>query len=70
MANLTLKQLRYFEALARDGHFRRCVTSQPALSIQIKEREQELGSELFECSVREVKLTAFGQRTDRNTHSV
>ena len=65
MTNLTLKQLRYFEALARDGRFRRaadaCAISQPALSMQIKELEQELGSELFERSAREVKLTAFGQ---------
>ncbi|MBY4592715.1 MULTISPECIES: hydrogen peroxide-inducible genes activator [Rhizobium] len=65
MKNLTLKQLRYFEALARDGRFRRaaeaCAISQPALSMQIKELEQELGSELFERSAREVKLTAFGQ---------
>jgi LysR family hydrogen peroxide-inducible transcriptional activator len=65
MTNLTLKQLRYFEALARDGRFRRaadaCSISQPALSMQIKELEQELGSELFERTAREVKLTAFGQ---------
>lgn len=65
MTNLTLKQLRYFEALARDGRFRRaadaCSISQPALSMQIKELEQELGAELFERSAREVKLTAFGQ---------
>jgi LysR family hydrogen peroxide-inducible transcriptional activator len=65
MTNLTLKQLRYFEALARDGRFRRaadaCSISQPALSMQIKELEQELGSELFERTAREVKLTTFGQ---------
>jgi len=65
MKNLTLKQLRYFEALARDGRFRRaadaCAISQPALSMQIKELEQELGNELFERSAREVKLTPFGQ---------
>ncbi|WP_117194451.1 hydrogen peroxide-inducible genes activator [Rhizobium terrae] len=65
MKNLTLKQLRYFEALARDGRFRRaadaCAISQPALSMQIKELERELGSDLFERNAREVKLTAFGQ---------
>jgi LysR family hydrogen peroxide-inducible transcriptional activator len=65
MKNLTLKQLRYFEALARDGRFRRaadaCAISQPALSMQIKELEEQLGGDLFERSAREVKLTAFGQ---------
>ncbi len=65
MKNLTLKQLRYFEALARHGRFRlaadACAISQPALSMQIKELEEELGSDLFERSAREVKLTAFGQ---------
>src|SRR5690606_19443771 len=65
MTNLTLKQLRYFEALARHGRFRHaaeaCAISQPALSMQIKELEAELGNPLFERSARKVKLTAFGQ---------
>ncbi|MGK6316371.1 LysR substrate-binding domain-containing protein [Neorhizobium sp. DT-125] len=65
MKNLTLKQLRYFEALARDGRFRRaadaCAISQPALSMQIKELEEQLGGNLFERSTRDVRLTAFGQ---------
>jgi LysR family hydrogen peroxide-inducible transcriptional activator len=65
MKNITLKQLRYFEALARHKRFRiaadACAISQPALSMQIKELEQELGNDLFERSAREIKLTAFGQ---------
>jgi LysR family transcriptional regulator, hydrogen peroxide-inducible genes activator len=65
MTNLTLKQLRYFEALARHGRFRlaadACAISQPALSMQIKELEEELGNNLFERSARDVKLTAFGE---------
>jgi len=65
MTNLTLKQLRYFEALARHGHFGRaadaCAISQPALSMQIKELEEELGAALFERGSRQVRLTSFGE---------
>jgi LysR family transcriptional regulator, hydrogen peroxide-inducible genes activator len=65
MANLTLKQLRYFEALARQRHFGRaaevCAISQPALSMQIRELETTLGAPLFERGAREVRLTALGQ---------
>lgn len=65
MANLTLKQFRYFEALARHGHFGRaadvCAISQPALSMQIKELEDQLGTDLFERGARQVRLTNFGE---------
>jgi LysR family hydrogen peroxide-inducible transcriptional activator len=65
MTNLTLKQFRYFEALARQGHFGRaadvCAISQPALSMQIKELEESLGTELFERGARQVRLTSFGE---------
>ncbi len=64
MNSLTLKQLRYFEALARMGHFGRaadvCAISQPALSMQIKELETHLGSVLFERGGAGVRLTTFG----------
>lgn len=64
MQNLTLKQFRYFDALARHGHFghaaESCAISQPALSMQIKDMEQSLGTPLFERSARHVRLTAFG----------
>ena len=64
MNNLTLKQLRYFEALGRHAHFGRaadsCAISQPALSVQIKDLEQSLGTTLFERSPRHVRLTPFG----------
>ncbi len=65
MIYLTLKQFRYFEALARHGHFGRAAAassiSQPALSMQIKELEQELGVELFERDARHVRLTGVGE---------
>ena len=65
MANLTIKQLRYFEALARHGHFGRaaeaCAISQPALSVQIRDLEESLGTVLFERGARQVRLTSFGE---------
>ena len=65
MKSLTLKQLRYFEALARHRHFGRaaeaCAISQPALSMQIKELEAQLGTELFDRSTRSLRLTGLGE---------
>lgn len=65
MKNLTLKQLRYFEALAEHRHFGHaaaaCAISQPALSVQIKELEQDLGQPLFDRGARQVRLTHFGE---------
>ncbi|MBU2981400.1 LysR family transcriptional regulator [Lentibacter algarum] len=65
MVNFTLKQLRYFEALAAQGHFglaaEVCNISQPALSMQIKELEAQLGTPLFERRARQVRLTGFGE---------
>lgn len=65
MSILTLRQLRYFEALARHRHFGRaaetCAISQPALSMQIRELEAALGAPLFERTARQVRLTGFGE---------
>ena len=65
MINLTLRQLRYFEALVRHCHFGRaadaCAISQPALSMQIKELEDTLGAVLFERDARQVRLTNLGK---------
>src|SRR3954452_1279520 len=62
---ITLRQLRYFNALARQGHFGRaaeaCAISQPALSMQIKDLEDALGGVLLERSPRQVALTTFGE---------
>ncbi len=66
MTNLTLKHFRYFEALARHGHFGHaadaCAISQPALSMQIKELEEAIGMELFERVPRNIRLTNFGEQ--------
>jgi LysR family hydrogen peroxide-inducible transcriptional activator len=65
MINITLRQLRYFDALARHAHFGRaaeaCAISQPALSMQIKEMEEALGGVLLERNARQVALTKFGE---------
>jgi LysR family hydrogen peroxide-inducible transcriptional activator len=65
MINITLKQLRYFDALARSGHFGRaaeeCAVTQPALSMQIQELEESLGHILVERTRGGVKLTEKGR---------
>ncbi len=63
MQGLTLKHLRYFEALAQHRHFGRaadaCAISQPALSMQIRDLEEMLGTPLVERGYREVRMTQF-----------
>lgn len=65
MRNLTLKQIRYFDALARLGTFsaaaESCAVTQPALSMQIKDMEDGAGAALLERGPRGVRLTAFGE---------
>jgi LysR family hydrogen peroxide-inducible transcriptional activator len=62
---VTLRQLRYFEALSRTRHFgmaaSQCAVTQPALSMQVKELEQELGVVLVERRGNAVGLTLAGQ---------
>lgn len=61
---LTLKQLRYLDALARHRHFGRaateCAVTQPALSQQIRLLEEQLKLQLVERLPREVRLTNDG----------
>jgi LysR family hydrogen peroxide-inducible transcriptional activator len=62
---VTLKQLRYFDALSRELHFGRaaeaCAVTQPALSMQINELEQTLGLTLVERTRSGVRLTPKGE---------
>ena len=62
---VTLRQLRYFEALSRTRHFgmaaSQCAVTQPALSMQVKDLEQELGVVLVERRGNSVGLTLAGQ---------
>jgi LysR family hydrogen peroxide-inducible transcriptional activator len=66
MNGLSLKQLRYFHALARHGHFGRaaadCAISQPALSVQIRDLEDLVGAPLVERAARSIRLTELGER--------
>lgn len=61
---ITLRQLRYLTALARHRHFGRaaadCAVSQPALSMQVKELEREVGAELVERRPGDIALTDTG----------
>jgi LysR family transcriptional regulator, hydrogen peroxide-inducible genes activator len=65
MQHITLRQLRYFEAVARHLHFGRaadaCCVTQPALSMQIQELEQSLGATLIERARSGLKLTSAGE---------
>jgi LysR family hydrogen peroxide-inducible transcriptional activator len=74
MNNLTLRQLRYFEAVAKHAHFGRaaeaCAVSQPALSVQIKELEETLGQVLFERTARKVRLTGFGEEFAKRVREI
>ncbi len=74
MIGLTLKQLRYFDALAQHGHFGRaaeaCAISQPALSLQIKELEAMTGAVLVERNARKVRLTSVGEEVVRKARQV
>ncbi|MFG1181801.1 hydrogen peroxide-inducible genes activator [Xanthobacter versatilis] len=62
---LSIRQLRYFEALARHRHFGRaaedCAVTQPALSMQIREMEEMLGVRLLERGRGGVRLTPVGE---------
>ena len=62
---MEVRQMRYFLALAETLHFRQAAEmlhlSQPSLSQQIQQIEQELELSLFERTHRQVHLTAAGE---------
>lgn len=71
---ITLKQLRYFDALARQRHFGKaaavCAISQPALSMQIRDLESLLGVTLVERRPNEVRLTREGREVARRAQVI
>ena len=71
---ITLKQLRYLAALAEHRHFGRaaeaCAITQPALSMQIRDLETDLGVDLVERRPGEVILTDVGIEVARRAEHV
>ncbi len=64
-SSISIRHLRYFDALSQHRHFGRaaeaCSISQPALSLQMKELEELLGVALIERGNRQIRLTSVGE---------
>lgn len=62
---MTLTELKYIIAVARERHFGRaaesCFISQPSLSVAVRKLEEELGVHIFERRSQEVSLTPVGE---------
>jgi len=71
---MTLTELRYIVALAREKHFGRaaekCFVSQPTLSVAVKKLEEELGVILFERGQGEISVTPSGEPIVRQAERV
>ena len=71
---MTLTELRYIVAVAREKHFGRaaeaCFVSQPTLSVAIKKLEEELEVKLFERGTGEVSTTPLGALIVQQAQSV
>ncbi len=71
---MTLTELKYIVAVARERHFGKaaeaCYVSQPTLSVAVKKLEEELDVKLFERSANEVTVTPLGEEIVRQAQSV
>ena len=72
--SMTLTELKYIVAVARERHFGRaaeaCFVSQPTLSVAVKKLEEELEVKIFERSAAEVTVTPLGQEIVRQAQVV
>jgi len=71
---MTLTELRYIVAVARERHFGRaaeaCFVSQPTLSVAVKKLEEELDVKIFERGGNEVSVTPLGEALVRQAQVV
>ncbi|MDP1792304.1 MAG: LysR family transcriptional regulator, partial [Methylibium sp.] len=71
---MTLTELRYIVAVARERHFGRaaeaCFVSQPTLSVAIKKLEDELDVKIFERGSNEISTTPLGEEIVRQAQAV
>ena len=71
---MTLTELKYIVAVAREKHFGKgadaCHVSQPTLSVAIKKLEEELQVKLFERNANEITVTPLGEEIIRQAQSV
>jgi LysR family transcriptional regulator, hydrogen peroxide-inducible genes activator len=71
---MTLTELKYIVAVAREKHFGRaaeaCFVSQPTLSVAVKKLEEELDVKLFERGAVEVSVTPLGEQIVRQAQQV
>lgn len=71
---MTLTELKYLVAVAREKHFGRaaeaCFVSQPTLSVAIKKLEEELDLRVFERGTNEVSVTPLGEQIVRQAQAV
>ena len=71
---MTLTELRYIVAVARERHFGRaaeaCFVSQPTLSVSVKKLEEELDVKIFERGASEITVTPLGDEIVHQAQAV